>query len=288
MIARPYLTGSARLAGVMGSPIEHSRSPRLHGYWLQQYGIDGAYLPLPVSLDRLEPALRSLHVLGFQGVNLTLPHKEAALSIIDEASERARRIGAANTITVGEDGHLHGDNTDGFGFIASLRAGAPDWRAIDGPAVLLGAGGAARAVAVALIDDGAPALRLVNRTRERAERLAEALRAIAPDRRIEVVAWDDRRQALEGGHLLVNTTSLGMSGQPPLDIALDALPATATVADIVYAPLETGLLAAARKRGNSVVDGLGMLLHQGRPGFKAWFGVDPEVTDKLRHVVLGD
>lgn len=288
MIARPYLTGSAKLAGVMGWPIKHSRSPRLHGYWLQRYGIDGAYLPLAVSPEHLEPALRGLRALGFRGVNLTLPHKEAVTLLIDEISETAKRIGAVNTIVVGEDGRLRGDNTDGFGFVANLQAGAPSWHAADGPAVLLGAGGAARAVAVALIDQGVPALRLVNRTRERAERLADALGALAPDQTIEVVAWEERDAALGGAGLLVNTTSLGMSGQPLLEIALNDLPSAATVTDIVYAPLETQLLAAARGRGNSVVDGLGMLLHQGRPGFSAWFGVDPDVTDELRTIVLSD
>ncbi|MEM8952054.1 MAG: shikimate dehydrogenase [Pseudomonadota bacterium] len=281
-----FLTGAAKLAGVMGWPIKHSRSPRLHGHWLDHYGIDGAYMPLAVAPERLEPALRGLRALGFQGVNLTLPHKEAVLPLIDEVSEAAKRIGAVNTIVIADDGRLRGDNTDGFGFVASLSAGAPGWRAADGPAVILGAGGAARAVAVALIDADVPGLRLINRTRERAERLAESLRSIAPACMIDIAAWDERAAALDGAHLLVNTTSLGMSGQPALELALNELPRAATVTDIVYTPLETDLLAAARKRTNPTVDGLGMLLHQGRPGFAAWFGVDPEVTDDLRTVVL--
>ena len=283
-----FLTGAARLAGVLGWPIEHSRSPRLHGYWLEHYRIDGAYVPLAVAPERLEPALRGLQLLGFQGVNLTIPHKELVLPFVDDMSEAAQRIGAVNTVVIGEDGTVHGDNTDGFGFMASLQAGAPTWRAQRGPAVLLGAGGAARAVAVALLDAGVPAIRLVNRTVERAERLAEALRSLAPDRSIEVIAWDQRSDALADANMLVNTTSLGMSGQSPLEIALDDLPGSATVTDIVYAPLETGLLAAARARGNQVVDGLGMLLHQARPGFAAWFGIDPAVTAQLRAAVLGD
>ena len=236
----------------------------------------------------LEAAIAGLRALGFRGVNLTLPHKEAVLPLLDEISESAGRIGAVNTLIFGEDGGLRGDNTDGFGFMESLKAGAPTWRAADGPAVILGAGGAARAVAVALLDTGAPGLRLVNRTVERAERLASDLRAMASDRSIEVARWDERAAALSGAHLLVNTTSLGMSGQPPLAIALDDLSGTALVTDIVYTPLETDLLAAARANGNAAVDGLGMLLHQGRPGFAAWFGTDPEVTDELRRVVLGD
>ncbi len=286
MTSPRHITGAARIAGVMGWPIEHSRSPRLHGHWLECYGIDGAYVPLPVAPARLEDAIRGLSALGFRGVNLTLPHKEAVIPFLDEVSDHARRIGAVNTVVVGEGGKLHGDNTDAFGFLANLEAGAPAWRAADGPAVLLGAGGAARAVAVSLLDAGAPALRLINRTRERAERLAEALRAMAPGRAIETTVWEERDGALADAGLLVNTTSLGMSGQPPLDLALDDLPAEATVTDIVYTPLETGLLAAAREKGHAVVDGLGMLLHQGRPGFAAWFGVDPEVTDELRAVVL--
>jgi shikimate dehydrogenase len=277
-----WLSGRARLAGVMGWPIAHSLSPRLHGYWLRHYGLDGAYVPLPVTPERLEEALRALPALGFRGVNLTIPHKEKALAIVDRTSDAARRIGAVNTVVVGEEGELFGDNTDGFGFLANVEGGCTGWRAETGPAVLLGAGGAARAIAVALLDAGAPELRLVNRTRRRADALAGEL-----DATVQVVGWQERDLALDGAALLVNTTSLGMTHQPPLEIALDALPQSALVTDIVYAPLETPLLATARARGHAVVDGLGMLLHQGRPGFRAWFGVDPEVTHGLRRVMLG-
>lgn len=287
-MTRKYLTGAAKLAGVMGWPILHSRSPRLHGYWLDHYGIDGAYMPLAVAPDRLEQALRGLPALGFRGTNLTIPHKEAALVIVDGVTEWARRIGAVNTVIVQEDGRLLGDNTDGFGFMANLLAEDPPWQAEAGPAVLLGAGGAARAIAVALIDAGVPALCLVNRTLERAERLAGALREMAGGIEVTVLPWERRQEALDGANLLVNTTSLGMEGQPPLDLDISRLPAAALVTDIVYAPLETGLLVAARDNGHMVVDGLGMLLHQGRPGFSAWFGVDPSVTDELRRVVLRD
>ena len=283
-----YLTGAAKLAGVMGWPVHHSRSPRLHGYWLEHYGIDGTYVPLPVHPDRLEQALRALPVLGFRGSNLTIPHKEAALAIVDEVTETARRVGAVNTVLVGDDDRLIGDNTDGFGFMASLLAEETSWHAVAGPAVLLGAGGAARAIAVALIDAAVPELRLVNRTRERAERLANDLRAMSEDTEIMTLSWEERENALKDANLLANTTSLGMDGQPSLEICIDQLPAAALVTDIVYAPLETGLLAAARERRNPVVDGLGMLLHQGRPGFSAWFGVEPAVTDELRRVVLGE
>jgi shikimate dehydrogenase len=275
-----YLSGRARLAGIMGWPVAHSLSPRLHGHWLLRYGIDGAYVPLPVAPERLEQALRALPALGFAGVNLTIPHKESAAPLMDRLSPAAERIGAVNTVVVEADGTLSGDNTDGFGFIAALSSSAAGWRAEAGPAVLLGAGGAARAVAVALLDAGVPELRLLNRTSERAHALAGELGGP-----IHAVDWGTRAAALDGAALLVNTTSLGMRGQPPLDLTLDALPRTALVTDVVYTPLITPLLALAQGRGNPVVDGLGMLLHQARPGFRAWFGADPEVDDDLRAVV---
>ena len=276
------LSGRSRLAGVMGWPVEHSRSPRLHGYWLQQHGIDGGYLPLPVRPEAFADALVALAELGFRGVNVTVPHKEAALAACNQVESQARRIGAVNTI-VFENGRRIGSNSDGFGFLENLRQGAADWRADRGPAVVLGAGGAARAVLVALTDEGCPEIRLLNRTRSRADALAAALGGP-----IRVSAWEARSQALSDAALLVNTTSLGMAGQAPLALDLAWLPAGALVTDIVYQPLETALLAAARTRGNPVVDGLGMLLHQARPGFEAWFGVRPEVTAELRRFVLDD
>jgi shikimate dehydrogenase len=275
------LTGRARLAGVMGWPVAHSRSPRLHGFWLAQHDIDGAYLPLPVHPQNLAAALRALPLLGFTGVNITLPHKAAALALVDRVSEEAQRIGAINTVVVAADGLLEGSNTDGYGFLAHLKASAPAWRASDGPAVLLGAGGAARAIAVALLGAGVPELRLANRT---ARRTAELAAALGP--RVEPIDWEQRSGALDGAALLVNSTTLGMAGQPPLKISLQRLPRPAVVYDIVYVPLETPLLAAARARGNIPVDGLGMLLHQALPGFAAWFGVTPEVTPELREFVL--
>ncbi len=274
------LSGKARLAGVMGWPVEHSLSPRLHGYWLEQHGIDGAYVPLAVAPADLPTALTALPALGFRGVNLTLPHKEQALDLCQEVDDLARRIGAVNTIVV-RDGRLFGSNSDAFGFLENLKDGAPDWRAEAAPAVVLGAGGASRAVVAALADAGAPEVRLVNRTRERAEALATALGGA-----LSVYDWDRREAALAEAGLLVNTTTLGMAGQPPLDLDLGALPAEAVVTDIVYTPLMTPLLQAARTRGNPLVDGLGMLLHQARPGFEAWFGVRPEVTPGLRDFVL--
>jgi len=275
------LSGKARLAVVIGWPVAHSRSPRLHGFWLERYGIDGAYLPFAVRPEDLAAALGALPLLGLRGVNVTLPHKEAALGLCARVSEAARRIGAVNTIIVGEDGALEGSNTDGFGFLAHLTASQPSFRPESGPAVLLGAGGAARAIAVALLDAGVPELRLANRTASRAAALAAEL---GP--RVRPVAWADRASALAGSALLVNSTTMGMSGQAPLDLDLSRLPRQAVVYDIVYVPLETPLLAAARARGNAAVDGLGMLLHQARPGFAAWFGREPEVDAALRDFVL--
>jgi shikimate dehydrogenase len=277
------LTGRSRLAGVMGWPVAHSRSPRLHGYWLNHHNIDGAYLPLPVRPEQFATALRALPLLGFAGVNVTVPHKEAALAGVDRATSDARRIGAVNTIVIGADGTLEGRNTDAFGFTENLRATVSSWRAERGPAVILGAGGSARAIAYALAAGGAPEIRLVNRTAERAERLAADVGGS-----FRIYGWDERAAALADAALLVNTTTLGMAGQPPLDLDLASLPPAAVVNDIVYTPLETPLLAAARRRGNSVADGLGMLLHQARPGFAAWFGVEPEVTAELRRFVAQD
>jgi shikimate dehydrogenase len=274
------LSGKARIAGIFGWPIAHSRSPRLHGFWLDRHGIDGAYVPLAVTPENFTAAFRALPALGFRGVNVTVPHKEAALANCDEVDALARRIGAVNTVVVDPAGRLIGSNTDAFGFIESLRQSAR-WDATAGPAVVLGAGGAARAVAAALVDAGVPALRVVNRSLDRAEALAADIGGP-----IHVIPWADRATALGDVALLVNTTTLGMSGQPALDLGLDGLPPRAVVNDIVYAPLETALLAQARRHGNPVVDGIGMLLHQARPGFAAWFGVDPVVDDDLRRVVL--
>jgi shikimate dehydrogenase len=272
------LSGHARLAGVFGHPITHSRSPRLHGFWLQRYGIDGAYIPLGVAPSGFAAAVRALVDLGFRGANVTIPHKLAAFEICDAVAPFARRAGAVNTL-IFRDGRIEGSNTDGFGFLESIREAAPGWRADAGPAVLLGAGGAARAIAAALLDAGAPRVTLVNRTAAKAEALARDLGG-------PIHVAD--RPPLEDAALLVNTTSLGMQGQPGLEVDLAPLPASAVVADIVYVPLETRLLAAARVRGLVAVDGLGMLLHQARPGFEAWFGVAPQVDQALRDVVAAD
>ncbi|MCW9034541.1 MAG: shikimate dehydrogenase [Rhodospirillales bacterium] len=277
------ISGKAKLAGVMGWPISHSRSPQLHGYWLDKYAIDGAYLPLAVDPKNIEPALRALPTLGFKGCNLTVPHKELAMNIVDNLSERAKRIGAVNTVVVQEDGSLFGHNTDGFGFLENLKSEAPQWNASNGPAVVLGAGGAARAILAALIDDGVKEVRLTNRTHQRAVSLREEFGSA-----VCVVDWEERSQALEGAALLVNSSTLGMTGQSPLEIDLSALPKEAVVNDIVYAPLMTDLLEQAKKQGNEVVGGIGMLLHQARPGFEAWFGQKPEVDEALKTLMTKD
>ena len=269
-----------RMAGVIGWPVAQSRSPALHGHWLSQYGIRGAYLPLPVQPERLQDAVRGLRALGFSGCNVTIPHKLAMLKLVDKVDPVAARIGAVNTVVVHDDGVLSGFNTDAYGFLASLRDVRNDWKSSAGPIVVLGAGGAARAVVVALLDDGAREIRLLNRTRERAQELAR----IEPAK-VKAEDWDRRNEAPEGAALLVNTTSQRMVGYPPLDVSLDALPKAATVCDIVYNPLETPLLAAARKRGNTAIDGLGMLLHQAVPAFEAFYGVRPTVSNELRRAV---
>ena len=276
------LSGAAAVAGVIGWPVAHSLSPSLHGFWLAEHAIDGAYVPMAVAPDNLAAALHGVPALGLRGVNVTIPHKVAALDYVAEVTPTARRIGAVNTITVTADGSLHGDNTDAFGFLTNLRDGG--WQPDDRPAIVLGAGGAARAICVGLAEAGVTDLRICNRSPDRATALVADLTDVAPN--ATAVPWADRDAALTGAGLLVNTTSLGMAGEPPLDIDLSALPADATVNDIVYTPLTTPLLAAAAARGLAVVDGLGMLLHQARPGFHAWFGVDPAVTPALRQTVL--
>lgn len=276
----PTISGAAKLAGVVGWPVAHSLSPRLHSLWLRRYGIDGAYVPLAVPSEDLGQVLAALPKLGFRGVNLTVPHKEAALALVDRLTADARLIGAVNTIVVEADGTLTGSNTDAFGFLANLRESVPGWAADRGPAVVLGAGGAARAVIHALREEGCPEIRLVNRTLSHAEAMAAEM-----GNSIRPVAWSDRESVLPGAALLVNTTTLGMRHQPGLELDQSSLPRDAVVYDIVYAPMETCLLGRARARGNPCVGGLGMLLHQARPGFAAWFGRMPEVDAALAGIV---
>lgn len=265
----------------MGWPVGHSKSPALHGFWLREHNIDGAYVPFPVPPESLSRALKALFAMGIRGVNLTVPHKEAAMSIVDEITPTAKAVGAINTIFVLPDGRLQGTNTDAYGFIENLRQANVGFEATRGPAVVLGAGGAARAVCAALRDAGVPEIRLLNRTQARADTLAKDF---GPT--VKAVPWSGLADTLKDANLLVNSTSLGMSGQPALDVALDTLPTSAIVTDLVYAPLETALLAAAKARGNKTVDGLGMLLYQAQMGFEGWFGVKPTVTPALRNHLL--
>ena len=272
------LSGNARLAGITGWPVGHSRSPRLHGFWLERHGIDGAYVPLRIEPAHFPAAIRGLMRSGFAGVNVTIPHKVAAFAISDTVEDSARRAGAVNTL-VFENGRIKGSNTDGWGFLENLRSSGVD--PATGPALILGAGGSTRAIAAALLDLGVN-VTIANRTRARSEQLAAELPGLA------VINWDARSIALPDHALLVNTTSLGMIGHDPLEIDLDRAADGLTVADIVYVPLETPLLAAARARRIRCVDGLGMLLYQAVPGFRTWFGVDPTVDDALRRFVAAD
>jgi len=270
------------LAGVMGWPVMHSRSPALHNHWFAHYRLAGAYVPLAIEPDGLEAALRALAPLRFSGCNLTIPHKERALAIVDAVDPVAQRIGAISCVVVRADGSLAGTNNDGYGFVHNILEQQPGWRADAGPIAVIGAGGGARAVVYSLAERGASEIRVINRTFPRAEALA---RECGPP--AAAMPWEERHRALDGTSMLVNTTSQGMVGQPPLDLALDALPIGALVCDIVYVPLETPLLAAARRRGNRTVDGLGMLLHQARPAWQAWFGLEPQVTPELRAFIEG-
>jgi len=268
------------IAGLLGWPVAHSRSPVIHNHWLAQYGIPGRYVLFPVPPEKLEAAVRGIAALGLRGCNVTTPHKQAIFPLLDRVDDLARRIGAVNTVVVEQDGTLTGFNNDGNGFIQSLRDADPRWRPDTGPITVLGAGGAARAVVASLAAQGAREIRVTNRTRDKAREIADAVGSV-----VKVVPWEVREEALDGIALLANATTLGMAGKPSLDIALDRLPLRALVGDLIYVPPETPLLAAARARGNVTVNGLGLLLNQARPAFQAWFGVMPEITPALRHAV---
>ena len=269
------------LAGVIGHPVAHSRSPALHGYWLQRYGIKGHYIPMDLGQADLAEALKFLPKLGFVGLNVTIPHKEAVLQLADIVTDRAALIGAANTLIFRKDGKVYADNTDGAGFMTNLRQNAPAWVPKAGPAAILGAGGAARAVVAALFEVGVPEIRIANRSKARAEALRADFGA-----KLTVYDWTQAGQMLDGAALVVNTTSLGMPGKPDFQVPLDALDRHAVVTDVVYTPLRTPLLIAARARGCTTVDGLGMLLHQAAPGFERWFDHRPDVDEATRQAVL--
>lgn len=272
---------SIPLAAVIGHPIAHSRSPALHGYWLKRYGIKGHYIPIDIAPADLPELIRTLPRLGFVGCNVTLPHKEAILQIADIVTDRAALIGAANTLIFRKDGKIHADNTDGSGFVANLRQNAPHWAPTSGPAVVLGAGGAARAVVAALIEVGVPEIRVANRTRPRADALRSDFGA-----KVHVYEWVQAGNMLGDAVTVINTTSLGMTGKPDFRVPLDHLNPKALVNDLVYAPLKTEFLIEAEARGATIVDGLGMLLHQAAPGFERWFGLRPDVDADTRKAVL--
>ncbi|QIE46159.1 shikimate dehydrogenase [Pseudohalocynthiibacter aestuariivivens] len=269
------------LAGVIGSPVAHSKSPQIHRHWLSTMGLKGHYVPMNVSQDDLKTVLQTLPKAGFVGVNITIPHKVAVLELADLVTDRAILIGAANTLIFRQDGKIHADNTDGYGFIKNLQNAPGGWDAQAGPAALFGAGGAARAVIAALLDAGVPEVLIANRTRVRAEALRSDF-----GKRLRVFDWVQAGNMLDHAATVVNTTSLGMIGQPPLRVPLDGLQKGAMVTDIVYAPLKTKLLEVAEEAGCRTVDGLGMLLHQAVPGFERWFGARPTVDSATRAAAL--
>jgi shikimate dehydrogenase len=269
-------------ACVVGWPVAHSRSPLIHGFWLAKYGIEGSYVKQPLPPDQAAEFLRNLPAHGFVGCNVTLPHKETAFAVADERGPAAAAVGAANTLWL-EGGRLVAESTDTLGFINNLKATVPDVDLRGAAVAILGAGGAARAVIYSLLSEGVGGVRLMNRTHARAETLARHFGA-----RITVHDWEQRNTCVRGVRLLVNTTTLGMTGADRLDLDVSALDSRCIVADIVYVPLTTPLLAAARARGLATVDGLGMLLHQAAPGFEKWFGVRPEVTEELRALLVRD
>ena len=269
------------LAGVIGSPIAHSKSPALHTHWLKTLGIAGHYIPIDVAQEDLEHIVKTLPKMGFVGVNVTVPYKEKVMDFADLVTDRAALIGSANTLIFRKDGKIHADNTDSYGFIQNLRQKAPDWDPKAGPAAILGAGGAARAVIAALVEVGVPEILISNRTKARAEKLKTDF-----GKRLRVVDWVQAGNMLEEAATVINTTSLGMVGKPPLRVPLDGLQKGTLVTDLVYAPLMTHLLNEANEAGCVTVDCLGMLLHQAVPAFERWFGVRPQVTDETRAAVL--
>jgi len=273
--------GRIPLAGVIGSPIEHSRSPALHEHWLKTHGIRGYYIPMNVGHGDLKQVILTMPRMGFVGLNVTIPYKEAVLELADFATDRAAMIGCANTLIFREDGKIHADNTDGHGFIENLRSGAPEWLPQEGPAVVFGAGGASRAVIASLIETGTPEIRVSNRTRTRAEEMRSRFGT-----RVEVVDWISAGNAVDDAVTVVNTTSLGMQGMPDFRVPLDGLQPGMVVTDLVYNPVETAFLKAARKAGCQTVDGLGMLIHQAVPGFERWFGIRPEANEAARKAIM--
>lgn len=268
-------------AGVIGFPVHHSKSPLIHNYWLEKYGLQARYDAYEVKPEELGDFVFSLKEKGFSGINVTVPHKVAVMKLMDSVSDAAQKAGAVNTVIVGKDGALFGHNTDGSGFLANVSEQKKDFDVKQKPVVILGTGGAARGVCAALVLAGAPEIRLAYRTREKAENLATSVGG-----NFRLIEWSKKEKALEGAGLLANATTLGMNGFDPLEIDLSGLDESAVVADLVYSPLKTELLKQAAERGHITADGLGMLLHQARPAFQAWFDVMPDITSELRELVL--
>ena len=270
-----------RLAAVLGNPISHSKSPRMHNYWLKQNKLNGYYIPIKVELENFEETIWTLVSMGFSGVNVTIPHKLSALKIADESSSTAQYIGAANTLTFTKENKIYADNTDAYGFINNIKCKYPDWDPKKGMSVVLGAGGASRAVIAALLSEGSKEIIVLNRTIEKAEALKEDY-----DNKITVESWKNINEVVASCSNIINTTSLGMNNESLIAIKPNAIPETALVSDLVYTPLETNFLKMAKNRGSRTVDGLGMLIHQGVPGFEAWFGQKPLVTAELRKILI--
>lgn len=274
-------TSTIPVAAVIGHPVNHSRSPRMHNFWLAHFGLEGYYIPLDIDPKKFERSIRNLPELGLVGANITIPYKEKVLKIADKISDRAALVGAANTLTFLQNGGIYADNTDGYGFLQNIKSKYKDWSAREGITVVFGAGGASRAILAALIEDGASDIILANRTRSRADQLRSELGA-----KIKVVEWMKIQNYLSEASTIINTTSLGMVGKTDLPIPLNALKKNTLVTDIVYTPIETHLLATAAKMGCRTVDGLGMLIHQAIPGFERWFGIKPGDSQALRELLI--
>jgi len=274
-------TSTIPVAAVIGHPVNHSRSPRMHNFWLAHFGLEGYYIPLDIDPKKFERSIRNLPELGLVGANITIPYKEKVLKIADKISDRAALVGAANTLTFLQNGGIYADNTDGYGFLQNIKSKYKDWSAREGISVVFGAGGASRAILAALIEDGASDIILANRTRSRADQLRSDFGA-----KIKVVEWMKIQNYLSEASTIINTTSLGMVGKTDLPIPLNALKKNTLVTDIVYTPIETHLLATAAKMGCRTVDGLGMLIHQAIPGFERWFGIKPGDSQALRELLI--
>ena len=274
-------TSTIPVAAVIGHPVNHSRSPRMHNFWLAHFGLEGYYIPLDIDPKKFERSIRNLPELGLVGANITIPYKEKVLKIADKISDRAALVGAANTLTFLQNGGIYADNTDGYGFLQNIKSKYKDWSAREGISVVFGAGGASRAILAALIEDGASDIILANRTRSRADQLRSDFGA-----KIKVVEWMKIQNYLSEASTVINTTSLGMVGKTDLPIPLNALKKNTLVTDIVYTPIETHLLATAAKMGCRTVDGLGMLIHQAIPGFERWFGIKPGDSQALRELLI--